>query len=111
MAEHGAHVTNRFHHVAGTGFALGANHGRAFGDAADGFAEIAGAANEGHAVVVLPDVIFFIGGREHFGLVDEIDFERLEHFGFGEVADTHFGHHRNGDGLHDFANDLDGGHA
>ena len=97
--------------LPGAGFALGANHRRAFGDAAERFAEIARAANERDAIVVLPDVILFVGGSKHFALVDEIDFERLQNFGFGEVADANFGHHGNRDGVHDFANDLDAGHA
>ncbi len=27
------------------------------------------------------------------------------------MADAHFGHHRNRDGVHDFANDFNAGHA
>ena len=59
----------------------------------------------GTLVIVLPDVILFVRGRKHFALVDEVDFQRLQHFCFREVADAHFGHHRNGDSGHDFAND------
>ena len=90
-----AHVAHRFDDVARARFALGANHGRAFGDAPQRFAQIARAADERHFEVVLPDVVFFVGGREHFAFVDEIDFQRFEHLRFGEMADAHFGHHRN----------------
>ena len=46
LFDDGADVADRFDDVAGAGFALGADHGRAFRDAAQGFAEIAGAADE-----------------------------------------------------------------
>ena len=111
FANDGAHVANGFDDIAGAGFALGANHGRAFGDAPQRFAQIARAADERNVEIVLPDVIFFVGGSEHFALVDEIHFQRFEHFRFGEVADADLGHDRNADGLHDFANDFEGGHA
>src|SRR5208283_269401 len=111
LADDGAHVADGFDHVAGAGFALGADHGGAFGDTAQGLTEIARATDEGDAIIVLPDVIFLVGGSEDFALVDEIHFEGLENFGFGEVADAHLGHHGDGDGVHDFADDLDRGHA
>ena len=40
------HVLYGVDHVAGAGLALGADHGRAFGDAPQGFAQIARAADE-----------------------------------------------------------------
>src|SRR5208282_4465894 len=111
LTDNGTHVADGFDDVAGAGFTLGANHGGAFGDAADSFTKIAGATDERHAVIVLPDVIFLVGGSEDFTFVDEVDLEGLENFGFGEVADADLGHDGDGDGFHDFANDLDGGHA
>ena len=65
-----AHVPHRFHDIARARFALGANHRRAFGDAPQRFAQIPRAANERHLETVLPDVVLFVGGREHFALVD-----------------------------------------
>ena len=106
FAGDGAHVPHGFDDVARSGFALGANHGRAFGDAPQRFAQIARAADERHLEVVLPDVIFLVGGRENFALVDEIHFQSLEHLRFGEVADARLGHHRNADRVHDFADDA-----
>src|SRR2546429_6595686 len=37
----------------------------------------------------------------------KVHFERLQNFRFRKVPDSHFGHHRDGHGVHDFANDLD----
>ena len=104
-------MANGFDHVAGAGFALGADHGRAFTDTAQSFAKITRSADERNAEIVLPDVIFFVGGRQDFAFVDEVDFERLQDFGFGKVSDAHLCHHGNRDSPHDFANHLDGGHA
>ena len=85
------------------GFALGADHGCAFGDAAKSFAEVAGAADEGCREGVLVDVVGLVGRGEDFGLVDEVDAELLEDLGFGEVADAGLGHDGDGDGGDDLA--------
>src|SRR5215471_3772061 len=111
FANDGAHVTDGFDNIAGAGFTLGANHGRAFSDAAKRFSKIARATDERDAVVVLPDVIFFVSGSEDFALVDEIHLQRLQNFRFGEVADADLGHDRDRDGLHNLADDFDGSHA
>src|SRR4029077_5353913 len=97
--------------VARARFTLGANHRRAFRDAPQRFTEIARAADERYTIVVLPDVILFVGRSEHFAFINKVDFERLQYFGFGEVADADFRHHRDRHGFHDFADDLDVGHA
>src|SRR5580692_2345038 len=55
--------------------------------------------------------MLFIRGREHFALVDVIHFQRFEHLRFREVADAHFGHHRNRNRVHNFANDTRRRHA
>ena len=89
FAEHGedshllhdlADVLDGVDDVAGAGFAFGADHGRAFGDAAEGFAEIARAADEWDFEGVLVDVVGFVGGREDFGFVDVVDAELLQGF-------------------------------
>ena len=107
----GADVAHRFDDVARAGLALGADHGRAFGDAAQSFAEIARAADERHFEIALVDVVLFIGGRQHFALVDVIDFQRFQNARLHEVADARLGHHRNADLLHDLADLADGRHA
>jgi hypothetical protein len=72
-----AHVLDGVDDVAGAGFAFGADHGRAFGDAAQSFAQVARAADEGRLEGVLVDVVGLVGGGEDFRLVDEVDAERL----------------------------------
>ncbi len=110
LAHDRAHMPHSFHHVAGTRFALGANHRRTFADAPQRLAQIARAAHERHAVIVLPNMVFFIGRRQHFALIDEVHFQRLQNFRFREVSDAHLGHHRNCHGGHDFANHFDRRH-
>ena len=106
-----ADVLDGVDYVSGAGFALGADHACAFGDAAQGFAEIARAADEGDGEGVLVDVVSFVGGGEDFGFVDVVDAEFLENLGFGKMSDAALGHDRDGDGGHDLANLLGRGHA
>ena len=40
-------------------------------------------------------------GRQHLGLVDVVDADRLQHLGLGEVADPALGHHRDRHGADD----------
>ena len=42
-------------------------------------------------------MVRLVGRREHLGLVDVVDPERLEHLRLGEVADAGLGHDRDGD--------------
>jgi hypothetical protein len=58
--------------VAGAGFALGADHGCAFADAAEGFAEVAAAADKGRLESGFGDVVDGVGGCEDFGFVDVV---------------------------------------
>src|SRR5216683_2522467 len=106
-----AHVPHRLYYIARAGFALGANHRRAFRHAAQRFTQIARATNERHAEIMLPDVILFIGGSQNFAFVDKIHFKCLQDLGLDKMSDTHLGHHRNGNCLHDLADDFDGCHA
>ena len=91
------HVLHGMDHVAGAGFALGADHCRAFGDAAQSLAQIARAADKRRLEGVLVDVVGLVGGREHFALVDEVDAELLQDLRLGEVADARLGHDRDRD--------------
>ena len=88
-----AHVLDGVDDVAGAGLALGANHGRAFGDAAQGLAQVARAADEWRLEGVLVNVVLFVGGSEHFGLVDVVDADLLQDLRLGEVSDAALGHH------------------
>jgi hypothetical protein len=64
--------------VAGAGFALGADHGGALGDAAQGLAQVAAATDEGDLEGGLGDVVDVVGGGQDFGLVDVVDANGLE---------------------------------
>ena len=52
----------------------------------------------GHGERPLVDVVGVVRRREHFGLVDVVDAERLQHLRLDEVADARLGHDRDGDG-------------
>ena len=91
--------------------ALGANHGRAFPDAAQPLTERSGAANERDGEVALDDVEVGVGRRQHFRLVNHVHSEGLEHARLGGVADAALGHHRNRGAVDNFANLLRLRHA
>lgn len=78
---HGPHVAHGFNDVAGPGLAFGADHGGAFGDAAEGFAQVAAAAHEGNAEGVFLDVVGCVGWGEDFGLVYVVYAEGFEDLG------------------------------
>ena len=92
-----ADVLGRLRDVAGAGLALGADHRRALVDAAERLTEVGGAADEGDGEVPLVDVVHVVGGREHLGLVDVVDVERLQHLRLDEVADAGLRHDRDRD--------------
>ena len=71
-------LTTGVDNVSSTGFTFGADHGCAFGDAAQSFAEIARAADERNFEGMLIDMVGFVGGGEHFGFVDVLDAEFLQ---------------------------------
>lgn len=82
-----------FDDVACACLALCTDHRSAFGDAAEGFAQVPAATDEGHSEVVLGDVIEVVGWGKDFGLVDVVDadgFEDLDFAGFSSfVRDRH----------------------
>ena len=67
---------------------------RALADAAQGLAEVRGAAHERDGERPLVDVVGLVGRGEHLGLVDVVDTERLEDLRLDEVPDPGLGHHR-----------------
>ena len=87
-------MADRLDDVAGPGLSLGADHRRPLADSPQRLAEVGGAADEGHVEGELLDVVALVGGRQHLGLVDVVDLERLQDLGLGEVADPGLGHHR-----------------
>ena len=56
------HVTHRLDDVAGARLALGADHGGAFADPTQRFAEVVGSAHERHGEGPLVDVVLVVGG-------------------------------------------------
>ena len=105
-----AHVADRLDDVAGAGLALRADHRRALADPPQRLAEVRRAAHERHLEGPLVDVVGLVGRRQHLGLVDVVDLERLEHLRLDEVADPRLGHHRDADGLLDAGDHLRVGH-
>ena len=69
------------------------------------------AADERDRERVLVDVVLDVGRRQHLGLVDVVDLERLEDLRLDEVADAALRHHRDRDGLLDLADHVRVGHA
>ncbi len=97
--------------LPGAGLAFGPDHGRAFRQSAQRLAEVGGAAYEGHGVGPLVDVVRLVGRREYLGLVDEVDAQRLQHLGLGEVPDARLGHDRDGHRLDDLLDQQRVAHA
>src|ERR1700685_1644612 len=120
FAEHGQdldllhnlpHVFHGVDNVSRAGLALGANHGCALGDAAQGFSEIGCATYDRSRDSAIVDVVGFVGWSEHLGLVDVVDAQFLQDLRFGKMSDAAFGHHWDGDCGHDFTNLFGRGHA
>ncbi|OQB04832.1 MAG: hypothetical protein BWY20_00277 [Spirochaetes bacterium ADurb.Bin215] len=106
-----AHVAHCFNYVSCTGFALGTHHGRAFADAAEGFAKIPASANKGHLELVLVDMIGLVRRGEHFAFVDKVDGKRFKNLSFHKMTDTTFCHDRNGNAFLNFLDHFRIGHA
>ena len=69
-----SHVPHCLDDVARSRLSLGANHGRTFIHAAQGFAQIFGTADKGHFELALIDMVDIIGRGEHFAFIDVVDF-------------------------------------
>ena len=90
-------MTDGLFDVPGARLALGPDHGGAFRDAAQGLAQVGGAAHERDRERPLVDVVDLVRRREHLALVDIVDTEGLQHLGLGEMTDARLGHDRDGD--------------
>ena len=106
-----AQVADGLDDVAGAGLSLGADHGRALGDAPERLTQVGGAADERDLESPLFDVVGLVGGCQDLGLVDVVDLEGLEDLGLGEVADARLGHDRDGHGGLDALDHRGVGHA
>ena len=85
-------MLGRLGDVARAGLALRADHRRALVDAAKRLAEVGRTADERGVEGPLVDVVHVVGRREHLGLVDVVDVERLQHLRLDEVADAGLRH-------------------
>src|SRR6202166_2228533 len=106
-----ADVLDRVYNVAGARFPFGADHGCAFGDAAQRFAKIARPAHEWNIERMLVDMMSLVGRRQHFGLVDVVDAEFLQDLRFRKMSNAALRHHRNRNSGHDLANLFRRSHA
>jgi hypothetical protein len=111
VAHDGAHVAHGLDDVARAGLPLGADHGGALAHPAERLAEVAAAADEGDAEVVLVDVVRVVGGGQHLALVHVVDAHGLQDLGLHEVPDAGLGHDRDGDGALDVADEARVRHA
>ena len=91
LAADGAHVSGGVGDVSGACFTLRADHGRAFVDATERFAEVGGATDEGSGELPLVDVVGVVGRGQDLGLVDVVDAEALQDLRFDEVTDACLG--------------------
>src|ERR1035441_1020417 len=91
------HMLDSMDYISGSSFALGADHGCPFANAAQRFAEIARPANERSLERVLVHVMFFVGGGQHLRLVDVVHAQFLQYLRLSEVADAAFRHDRDRD--------------
>ena len=97
--------------ITGTGLALRANHGSTFVDAAQSLTQVGRTTDERHGEVELVDVVRVIGRGQNLGLVNEVNTEGLQNLCLNKVADTGFGHNRNGDGIDNALDHVRVGHT
>ncbi len=84
----------RFNNIAGTCFTLGADHGSAFTDPAEGLSKVTAAADKGYFEVSLVDMEPVIGRGKHFTLINKVHVQRFKDLRFNKVTDPAFCHDR-----------------
>lgn len=97
LVENRAHVSHRFHDIAGTSLALRADHRGAFAYPAQRLTQIPAPADKGYLKTVLFDVKLIVGGSKDFALIDKVDSKAFENLSLHEVSDPALGHDRYGD--------------
>src|SRR5579864_6178841 len=97
--------------VACACLALRSHHGCAFTDATQCLAQITCAAHKGHGEEVFVDMEVLIGGSQDFGLIDAVDANGLENFGFDKVPDAALRHNGNSDSLFNLDDEFGVAHA
>ena len=94
---HQPHMAHGLHDVARPRLALGADHRRALGDAAERFSEISRATDKRCLELCLINMIYIISRRQNFGFINIINLDRLQQLRLYEMSDTAFCHDRNAD--------------
>src|SRR5713226_5630422 len=99
-------MAHRFDNIAGAGFALRADHGRALADAPQGLAQVACAAYKRHREEMFVDVEMLVSRCQHLGFIDAIHADGLQNLGFYEMSNTTLRHHRNSHRLFNLNNQF-----
>src|SRR5580704_7542528 len=102
---------HRMDDVAGSSFALGADHRSALGYAAERLAQVTRAANKRRGESMLVDVMSLIGWSKNLRLVNEVNADRLQHLRFHKMTDASLGHHRDRNRAHNLLDELGIRHA
>merc|ERR1719433_1253724 len=110
LAMQGADVTDCLDHIAGACLALGADHAGSLGNAAQGLAKVAAAADKWHLEFVFVHVIALVCDGEDLALINAIHTELLQDLRLHEVADPALSHHGDGHGVDDLLDHLRVGH-
>ena len=97
--------------IARASLALGTNHGRAFGDAAQCLAKVGGTADERDCELPLVDVVGVVGRGQHLGFVYIVDAQTLKNLRLHKVPNTGFSHHRNRYRIDDALDEVRVAHA
>src|SRR5262245_22511621 len=92
-------MADRLHDVAGAGFPFGSDQRGTLANPPESLSEVPRPAYERDDKVPLVYVVLFIGGRQDFALVDEVDLHGFQHPRLGDMADPALGHDRDADGL------------
>jgi hypothetical protein len=106
-----AEVLHRLGNVTGPGLALGADHGRAFGDTPQRLAEIPAPADKRHLEAPFVDVVEIIGRSQYFGFIDKVYLQSFQNARFHKMPDSALSHHGNSDYPFDTFDHVQIGHA
>ena len=92
--------------IAGSGFALGTDHGSPLVDPAQCLAQIFGTADKGYAEIPLIDMVDIIGRGKNFALINVVDLDGFQNLCIHKLPDPAFCHYGNGNGLLDSTDHL-----
>ncbi len=96
---HLSHMSYRLNDVAGAGFALCSDHGRALVDSSQRLAEVLRSAYERNLKITFINMINVVRRGENFALVDIIYLNRFENLRLSEMPDSALCHYGNRNGV------------